>query len=47
MTIQNNDASSAGKKPFVKPELHVLDVKGTATGPSPDPSEFPMILNMS
>lgn len=35
------------KKRFVKPELHVLDVKGTETGPFPDPSEFPMILQMS
>lgn len=35
------------KKPFKKPELHKLDIKGTATGPFPDPSEFPMILQMS
>ncbi len=38
---------AAGKKPFQKPELHELDVTGTATGPFPDPSEFPMILQMS
>lgn len=43
MTEQN----SHGKKRFVKPELRVLDVKGTETGPTPDPSEFPGILNMS
>ncbi len=47
MTIEKIDGASAGKKAFVKPELHVLDVKGTATGPFPDPSEFPTILQMS
>lgn len=35
------------RKTFVKPELRVLDVKGTETGPVPDPSEFPGILQMS
>ena len=40
-------ADTNGKKPFVKPELHELDITGTATGPFPDPSEFPMILQMS
>ncbi len=47
MTIESKDRSSSEKKAFVKPELHVLDVKGTATGPFPDPSEFPGILQMS
>ena len=47
MTIVNSDRSTQAKKAFVKPELHVLDVKGTATGPFPDPSEFPTILQMS
>ena len=39
----------AGKvrKTFVKPELRVLDVKGTETGPFPDPFEFPTILQAS
>lgn len=41
----NTDAST--RKPFVKPELHVLKITGTATGPFPDPTEFPMILQMS
>lgn len=41
----NVDADA--RKPFVKPELHVLKITGTATGPFPDPSEFPMILQMS
>ncbi|MGB3471872.1 MAG: hypothetical protein WBA51_13705 [Erythrobacter sp.] len=35
------------KPAFVKPELHVLKITGTGTGPFPDPSEFPMILQMS
>ena len=38
---------NASKKPFVEPTLKVLDVKGTETGPFPDPSEFPTILQMS
>ena len=43
----NHDIETKAKKPFVKPELHVLNITGTATGPFPDPSEFPMILQMS
>jgi|GEM_PF-2158954 len=34
-------------KVFVKPDVHVLDVKGTETGPFPDPFEFPTILQAS
>lgn len=36
-----------GKKPFVKPQLHSLEVEQTKTGPFPDPFEFPMILQQS
>ena len=36
-----------GKKPFVKPELVVLDVRGTQSGPFPDPNEFDFILQES
>lgn len=32
------------RKPFTLPELHLLDVKATETGPFPDPFEFPDIL---
>lgn len=46
MTEQTQTEKGA-KKPFVKPELHLLKVKGTGTGPFPDPSEFPTILQMS
>jgi len=35
------------KKAFVEPRLEVLEVKSTATGPTPDPSEFPGILQQS
>lgn len=36
------------KAEFVMPELLELDVaKGTKTGPFPDPTEFPGILQMS
>lgn len=46
--MKNQNETSVGQKsPFVAPELHVLDITGTATGPFPDPSEFPGILNMS
>lgn len=34
-------------KVFVKPDVHVLDVRGTETGPFPDPFEFPTILQAS
>ena len=50
MTTSHSTEAGSEKtalKPFVKPELHVLDIAGTATGPFPDPSEFPMILQMS
>lgn len=42
-----NGALTKGKMPFVKPELHKLNITGTETGPFPDPSEFPGILQMS
>ncbi|MFZ1741666.1 MAG: hypothetical protein WAT93_02365 [Pontixanthobacter sp.] len=32
--------ADGAQKPFVKPELKVLDVKHTQTGGSPDPNEF-------
>ncbi|MDZ4110367.1 MAG: hypothetical protein U1E18_12320 [Brevundimonas sp.] len=35
------------KKPFVKPELVVLDVRDTQTGGVPDPNEFNPFLQMS
>lgn len=44
---QNLNLDANGRKPFVKPELHELKITGTASGPFPDPSEFPMILQMS
>ncbi|QUL37816.1 hypothetical protein [Erythrobacter sp. JK5] len=47
MADRENVSAASGRKPFVKPELRVLDVKGTETGPFPDPSEFPTILQMS
>ncbi|WP_298469432.1 hypothetical protein [uncultured Erythrobacter sp.] len=47
MIEQKSQGQERTKKRFVKPELRVLDVKGTKTGPFPDPSEFPGILNMS
>lgn len=40
-------ATHKGKRPFAKPELHKLDITGTETGPTPDPTEFPGILQMS
>lgn len=36
--IERTDNSD--KKPFVKPELVVLDVRGTQTAGVPDPNEF-------
>jgi hypothetical protein len=35
-----NDAKTGGKKPFVKPELIELDVRGTQTSTNRDPNEF-------
>lgn len=35
------------RKPFVKPELRVLDVKGTQGGVTNDPTEFDPFLMMS
>ncbi|WPZ04261.1 hypothetical protein T8S45_01645 [Blastomonas marina] len=46
MVDQANTTKNA-KKAFIRPELHQLDISRTATGPFPDPSEFPMILQMS
>lgn len=44
----NDDSQSPAKrKVFIKPELRMLDVKGTKTGPAPDPTEFPGILQAS
>ena len=43
MSIEKGDA----KKAFVAPRLEVLEVKGTATGPFPDPTEVPSILQQS
>lgn len=41
MSIENN---TAGKKTFVEPRVEILEVQDTGTGPFPDPSEFPTIL---
>jgi hypothetical protein len=40
--LKNNSDRTGGaeKKPFVKPELKALDVRGTKTGGAPDPNEF-------
>lgn len=35
------------KPAYHAPEVTVLDVEETATGPFPDPTEFPGILQMS
>jgi hypothetical protein len=43
--IEGNEAFE--KKPFVKPELVVLDVRDTQTGGVPDPNEFNPFLQMS
>lgn len=43
MSNKNREA----KKAFVEPRLEVLEVKSTATGPTPDPTEFPGILEQS
>jgi hypothetical protein len=43
--IENNE--NKGKKPFVKPELKILDIKDTQTGGTPDPNEFNPFLNKS
>lgn len=32
---------------YEAPQLRVLDASSTETGPFPDPSEFPTILEMS
>ncbi len=48
--MSDNDLRTDGEhslKAFVKPDVHVLDVKGTETGPFPDPFEFPTILQAS
>lgn len=47
MSKFTDSEQTVARKRFVKPELQVLDIKGTETGPFPDPSEFPMILQMS
>ena len=47
VTATGNCDNQAAKKTFVKPELRVLDVKGTETGMTPDPTEFDPFLNMS
>lgn len=47
MSKLNDSDQVMARKPFVKPELQVLDIKETETGPFPDPFEFPMILQMS
>ena len=47
MSNKSDVRQAAARKTFIKPELRVLDVKGTETGPFPDPSEFPTILQMS
>lgn len=47
MSDMRSNASEQGKKPFVKPGLYSFEVKGTETGPFPDPFEFPMILQQS
>ena len=36
--IEKNE--KAAKKPFVKPELKILDIKDTQTGGAPDPNEL-------
>lgn len=38
LTIESNEAVE--KRPFVKPELVVLDVRDTETAGVPDPNEF-------
>lgn len=47
MTKNTESRQVSARKAFVKPELRVLDVKGTETGPVLDPSEFPGILQAS
>lgn len=43
----SGENQTSTKRQFIKPELRKLDVKGTKTGPVPDPTEFPTILQMS
>lgn len=44
----HNDAEPKGALPkYEAPKLTVLDMSSTKTGPSPDPNEFPGILQMS
>jgi len=43
MPIEKRDA----KKAFVAPRLEMLEVKGTATGPEPDPFETTPFLQLS
>lgn len=47
MNDETKQDESSAKTPFIKPELKSLEVKDTRTGPNPDPTEFPGILNMS
>ncbi len=45
--MSDSKQDETGKKPFIKPELFTLDITGTGTGPTPDPTEFPGILQVS
>lgn len=41
MPVENKDKVDTSKQPFQKPELKVLDVKGTQTSTNPNPTESP------
>ena len=47
MSNPDHKDHAAARKLFVKPELRVLDVKSTRTGPAPDPTELDPFLQMS
>ena len=47
MIRENQQEKNILRKPFVKPELRVLDVKQTQTGVAPDPNELNPFLQLS
>ncbi len=44
MNNSDDQIETESKRPFVKPELRILDTKSTKTGSSPDVTESPIFF---
>ena len=47
MRFSEEHAGVADKQTYTKPELQSVEIKSTSTGPVSDPTELPMVFQMS